>query len=108
MMKQGWKVPKIFDLQASLRKHGHKVDPVQVINICKPSLASKLLGDDTHRRLSVMMPCRVSVYTDSKGKTWVARINTVALSGMLGEKARKVMAAAGEGLEKVITAALKK
>lgn len=106
--KQGWKIPKVFDLQATMRKHGYKVGPVQVINICKPALASKLLGADAHRRLSVMMPCRVSVYTDSKGKTHVSRINTAALAGMMEGKAAEVMSAAGEGLEKIIAAALKR
>ena len=106
--KLGWKIPKVFDLQATMRKHGHKVDPVQVLNICKPALASKLLGADAHRRLSVMMPCRISVYTDSKGKTHVSRINTAALAGMMSGKAAEVMSAAGQGLEKVITAALKR
>ena len=105
--KLGWNVPKVFDMQATLRKHGHKVNPVQVINICKPDLAVKLLGKDAHRKMSVMMPCRISVYTDSKGKTFVSRMNVAALSRMLDGEVAKVMTAAGAGLEKIIAAALK-
>jgi uncharacterized protein (DUF302 family) len=105
--KLGWKIPKVFDLQATMKKHGHKVGPVQVVNICKPALAARLLSVDKHRHLSVMMPCRISVYTDSKGKTHVSRFNPAALAGIIKGEAAQVMGAAGKGLEKVIAAAFK-
>lgn len=105
--KLGWKIPKVFDLQATMKKHGHKVGPVQVVNICKPALAARLLSKDEHRHLSVMMPCRISVYTDAKGKTFVSRFNPAALAGMIKGEAAQVMGAAGKGLEKVIAAAFK-
>ena len=106
--KQGWKIPKVFNMQATLRKHGHKINPVLVINICKPDLAARLLGSDAHRKLSVMMPCRISVYTDSKGKTHVSRLNTAALAPLLDGKAARVMSRAGRGLEKIIAAVIKR
>lgn len=105
-LKLGWKVPKVFNMQATLKKHGHKVGPVQVLNICKPALAAKLLGDAAHRKMSVMMPCRISVYTDRAGKTFVARVNVAALSKMMNGKVARVMTAAGRGLEKIIARAL--
>jgi uncharacterized protein (DUF302 family) len=96
--KQGWKIPKVYDLQGALRKARHEVRPVKVVSLCKPDLAVKILGRDALRSASVMMPCRISIYERADGKTYLSRLDPSAFGG----PAAKVMAAAARELEALI------
>ncbi|SDB92731.1 DUF302 domain-containing protein [Williamwhitmania taraxaci] len=72
-----WQNPAIHNLQQSLAKAGKEVLPVQVIEICKPEYSGKMLEKSDERIVSVMMPCRISVYEKEDGKTYVALLNMV-------------------------------
>jgi len=73
--KREWKVPFVHDLQQSLAKSGKSVKPVKVIEICKPQYSGKMLELNDERIISVMMPCRISVYEKNDGATYVSLIN---------------------------------
>src|SRR5664279_4299193 len=73
--RREWKVPFIHDLQQSLAKSGKTVKPVKVIEICKPEYSGQMLELNDERIISVMMPCRISVYEKEDGKTYIALIN---------------------------------
>jgi len=75
-----WQVPAIHNLQQSLAKSGKEVRPVQVVEICKPEYSGKMLEKNHERIVSVMMPCRISVYEKEDGKAYVALMNTSAMS----------------------------
>jgi len=70
-----WQNPAVHNLQQSLAKSGKTVRPVQVIEICKPEYSGKMLEKNDERIVSVMMPCRISVYEKEDGKTYVALLN---------------------------------
>jgi uncharacterized protein (DUF302 family) len=56
------------------------------------------------RIMSVMMPCRISVYLKDDGKTYTALVNGAEMSAGMPEKIAKVMkAASDETLEIVKT-----
>ncbi|NOU17437.1 MAG: DUF302 domain-containing protein [Bacteroidales bacterium] len=74
-----WQNPAVHNLQQSLAKAGKTVRPVQVIEICKPEYSGKMLEKSDERIVSVMMPCRISVYEKEDGKTYVALINASAM-----------------------------
>ncbi len=75
-----WQNPAIHNLQQSLAKAGKEVRPVQVIEICKPEYSGKMLEKSDERIVSVMMPCRISVYEKADGKTYVALLNMASMS----------------------------
>ncbi len=91
-----WKVPFIHDLQASLAKSGKSVRPVKVIEICKPEYSGKMLELNDERIISVMMPCRISVYEKDNGLTYISLINAGDLSAGLPEKIAGVMKTASD------------
>lgn len=103
-----WSMPHQYDLQATMDKHGFKVNPVNVYSVCKPDIAVKILGGDTHRHISAMMPCRIAVYEKADGKTYVARMNAALMARILGKEVNAVMGEAGEGAEKILEPILKK
>lgn len=94
--RREWKVPAVHDLQLSLAKSGKEVKPVKVIEICKPQYSGKMLELNDERIISVMMPCRISVYEKDNGLTYVSLINTGDLASGLDRKIAEVMKAASD------------
>jgi len=88
----GWVVPSIKPLHKSIEKHGGKpVLPVMLVNLCQADHASSILSIDADRKLSVMMPCTISVYTKQDGKTYIGYMNAGIMGQMFGGNVAKVM-----------------
>jgi uncharacterized protein (DUF302 family) len=95
-----WQNPAIHNLQQSLAKSGKEVRPVQVIEICKPEYSGQMLEKSDERIVSIMMPCRISVYEKEDGKTYIALLNTSAMSaGMPTTVAEAMRGASDETFE---------
>jgi uncharacterized protein (DUF302 family) len=94
--RREWKVPAIHDLQQSLAKSGKTVNPVKVIEICKPAYSGQMLELNDERIMSVMMPCRISVYIKEDGNTYTALVDGAEMSVGQAEKISKVMKAASD------------
>jgi uncharacterized protein (DUF302 family) len=91
-----WQNPAVQNLQQSLAKAGKDVRPVQVIEICKPEFSGQMLEKSDERIVSVMMPCRISVYEKEDGKAYVALINTSAMSAGMPASIAGVMQTASD------------
>lgn len=91
---RSWNIPATHDLQQSLLKSGKTVKPVKVIEICKPQYSGQMLELNHERIMSVMMPCRISVYVKDDSKTYVALINGSELAAGQPDTIAKVMEAA--------------
>lgn len=95
-----WQNPANHNLQQSLAKSGKEVRPVQVIEICKPEYSGKMLEKSDERIVSVMMPCRISVYQKEDGKTYVALLNMSAMiSGLSPVAVEAINGATMESIE---------
>ncbi|HLN21871.1 MAG TPA: DUF302 domain-containing protein [Bacteroidales bacterium] len=94
--KDGWSVPAVHDLQQSIAKSGKHVKPVKVIEICKPEYSGKMLELNDERIISVMMPCRISVYQKDDGHTYVSLLDGGALSGNLPPQISQIMKTASD------------
>ncbi|HAM08736.1 MAG TPA: hypothetical protein DDY34_09765 [Bacteroidales bacterium] len=94
--KREWKVPFVHDLQQSLAKSGKSVKPVKVIEICKPQYSGKMLELNDERIISVMMPCRISVYEKNDGATYVSLINAGEMTTTLPSNIAAVMKEASD------------
>ena len=78
-VQTGWQNPATHNLQQSLAKSGKEVKPVQVVEICKPEYSGRMLEKSDERIMSVLMPCRISVYEKADGKTYVAMVDMAAM-----------------------------
>jgi uncharacterized protein (DUF302 family) len=94
--RRDWKVPAVHDLQQSLAKSGKTVKPVKVIEICKPQYSGRMLELNDERIISVMMPCRISVYEKEDGKAYVSLINAGELASGLPSNIAGVMKEASD------------
>jgi len=93
---RSWNIPATHDLQQSLLKSGKTVKPVKVIEICKPQYSGQMLELNHERIMSVMMPCRISVYVKDDAKTYIALINGSDLAAGQPDKIAEVMKAASD------------
>ena len=91
-VKEGWIVKSVMALDESVRKNGGgEVLPVRVMNICEAKHAGRILREDDARKVSVMMPCRISVYTKSDGKTYIASMNAALVARLFPGVVSNVM-----------------
>jgi uncharacterized protein (DUF302 family) len=100
--RREWNVPAIHDLQQSLAKSGKNVRPVKVIEICKPKYSGQMLELNDERIISVMMPCRISVYEKEDGKTYVGLINAGDLATGLQATIARVMKEASDDTFEIV------
>src|ERR1035437_2035701 len=101
-IKMNWNILTIHDLQHSLAKAGKMVKSVKVIEICKPEHSGKILSKNDERIVSVLLPCRLSVYLKEDGKTYVAIMNIAALLPAMPKTVHKVMTAASDELIEIV------
>jgi uncharacterized protein (DUF302 family) len=94
--KRGWSVPAVHNLQQSMAKSGKTVRPVKVIEICKPQYSGQMLELSHERIVSVLMPCRISVYVKDDGLTYVSMLNAGELTGGMQSSIARVMTEASE------------
>ena len=100
--RRNWMIPATHDLKASLAKAGKEVRPVKVLEICKPEYSGKLLEKSDERIVSVVMPCRISVYIKEDNSTYVAFLDGLGLAAGLPENVREVMVAASDEVNEII------
>lgn len=101
--KNTWKVSVVHDLQETMKKSGTEVLPIKVLAICHPKHSSKILLKDDERIVSSLMPCRVSVYEKSNGKTYISRMNTGVVAKSIGGVVEEVMIASSNDVEEIVS-----
>ena len=100
--QKDWQIPAVHDLQQSLAKSGKAVKAVKVIELCKPAFSGQMLERNDERIVSVMMPCRVSVYMKDDGRTYISLVNVSAMSSTMPETIKKVMTEASNEMFNIV------
>jgi len=104
VLDMGWKIPVIHDMRETMYKNGFSVNSMKVFELCHPGHAYQILQLDDERIVSSMMPCRVSIYEKSDGKTYISWMNTAMLGNMMGGVIAEVMGQASADSERMIGA----
>lgn len=101
--RKTWKLTAIHDLQQTMKTYGKEVLPVKVFAVCHPEQSSKILEKDNERIVSCMMPCRISVYAKSDGKTYISRLNPAPIAKSFGGIVEKVMTDSADEIEEILS-----
>ncbi len=99
----GWSIPTVHDMKATMDNFGYDVRNAKVFELCHPDHAYRILELDDERIVSSMMPCRVSIYEKSDGKTYVSWMNTSMMGNMMGGVIAEVMGVASSESEAMIS-----
>ncbi len=107
---EGWIVTGLKPLHKAVKKHiGKDIAPVILINMCQADHAYNILKEDENRVLSVMMPCTISVYEKTDGKTYIGAMKAGLLGKMFGGSIAEIMGDVVAKQQQIfINAALKK
>jgi len=98
----GWKIPVVHNMAEVMQNNGFNVRNMKVFELCYPKHAYEILKRDDERIVSNMMPCRVSIYEKSDGKTYISWMNTSLLGNMMGGVVGDVMSIASADSEEMI------
>jgi len=99
---KAWKISATHDLQQTMKSNGYEVLPVVVLSVCHPGHSVKILQKDDERIVTPLMPCRISIYKKSDGKTYISRMNAPAFAGSLDEISAEVMNGAFHEIEGIL------
>lgn len=91
---KGWVVPSVSPLHQSIKKHsGGKrvIPPTMLVNLCNAEHAYKAIAQDDNKKISVFMPCTISVYEKNDGTTWIGYMNAKLLGDMFGGAVAETM-----------------
>jgi len=102
---EGWKVPKKWrvNFQRNLEKvTGEDIGPNEVIKMCEPFAAVKMLKHDKYKLLTAMMPCTIAVYEKSDGKTYISMMNMNMLGLMYGGELAEIASELAPQMSKMV------
>ena len=86
----GWVVSGISELNKSLSKEGVNFEPrVTLLSLCHPKYAESVLTTD--RYVSVMMPCKFSIWEGDDGKVYLTKMNMRLMGKMFGGNIAEIM-----------------
>ncbi len=93
---KGWTLSGLRNPARAVQADGGNVLPVQMIEVCSTKYSKPILKDDTVRFLSILMPCKVSVYKKNDGKVYISTMNAGLMGRMFGPMVGEVMAQVAE------------
>jgi len=80
--KRGLRVLHIHDISVMLANAGFSIEPLSIVEFCSEKFASELLRTDV--KLSLMMPCKISIYVKD-GKTYISALRPSAIGDFYSE-----------------------
>ncbi len=87
----GWALSGLRNAAKPIEADGGNVLPVLMIEACSTKYSGPILNDDDVRFLSILMPCKVSVYKKNDGKTYIGLMNAELIGGLFGSKVGEIM-----------------
>jgi len=87
----GWELSGLRNPAKAVQSDGGNVLPVLMIEACSTDYSKPILKEDTVRFLSILMPCKISVYKKNDGKVYIGTMNAGLMGKMFGPLVGEVM-----------------
>jgi uncharacterized protein (DUF302 family) len=88
---KGWALSGLRNPAKAVQTDGGNVLPVMMIEVCSTKYSAPVLKEDTVRFLSILMPCKISIYKKQDGKTYIGTMNAGLMGMMFGPLVGEVM-----------------
>ncbi len=98
----GWALSGLRDPAKAVQNDGGNVLPVLMIEACSTKYSKPILKDDSVRYLSILMPCKITVYKKNDGKIYIGLMNAGLMGKMFGPMVGEVMSHVAEDQKKFI------
>lgn len=87
----GWSLSGLRNPARAVQSDGGNTLPVLMIETCSTKYSGPILDDDDVRFLSILMPCKITVYKKQDGKTYIGTMNAGLMGKMFGPLVGEVM-----------------
>jgi uncharacterized protein (DUF302 family) len=98
----GWALSGLRNPAKAVQADGSNVLPVMMIEACSTKYSKPILQEDTVRFLSILMPCKISVYKKNDGKIYIGTMNAALMGRMFGSMVGGVMGQVAEDQKKFL------
>jgi len=98
----GWSVVGVYDYKEILAPKGFDILDIKIIALCSGKHSAAILELDDERMVSPLMPCTISIYEKSDGKTYIARLNAGEMAAPFGGVVAEVMETVAEETEAMV------
>lgn len=87
----GWSLMGLRNPIKPLHADGDDALPAMMIEACSTKYSGPILKDDKIRFLSILMPCKISVYKKSNGKVYIGTMNAGFIGSLFGPLVGDIM-----------------
>lgn len=102
LKEKGWSLSGLRNPARAVQADGGNVLPVMMVEACSTKYSAPILKEDTVRFLSILMPCKISVYKKNDGKVYIGTMNAGLMGHMFGPTVGRVMAQVAQDQKKFI------
>jgi uncharacterized protein (DUF302 family) len=88
---KGWALAGLRNPAAAVKADGGNALPVLMIEACSTKYSGPILNEDSVKFLSILMPCKISVYKKNDGKIYIGTMNAGLMGQMFGPLVGDVM-----------------
>ncbi len=99
---KGWALSGLRNPARAVQSDGGNVLPVMMVEVCSSKYSGPILREDTVRFLSILMPCKISVYKKQDGKTYIGTMNAGLMGKMFGPLVGDIMGKVAEDQKKFL------
>ena len=87
----GWALSGLRNPIKPLQAEGGNALPVLMIEACSPKYSGPILKEDAVRYLSLLMPCKISVYKKNDGRVYIGTMNAGLIGSLYGSLVGEIM-----------------
>lgn len=99
----GWSIVQVFDYKEILGEKGFDILNVKIFAVCSGKYSGAILELDNERMVSPLMPCTISIYEKSDGKTYIAQLNSGEVAEPFGVVVAETMQAVAKETHAMIS-----
>ncbi len=93
---KGWALSGLRNPAQAIKNDGGNVLPVMMIEACSTRYSGPILKEDSVRFLSILMPCKITVYKKNDGKVYIGNMNAGLMGKMFGPLVGDIMGQVAE------------
>lgn len=98
----GWALSGLRNPAKAVQSDGGNVLPVMMVEACSTKYSGPILKEDSVRFLSILMPCKVTVYKKNDGKVYIGTMNAGLMGKMFGPLVGDIMSKVAEDQKKFL------
>ncbi len=99
---KGWVLSGLRNPANAVHAAGGNTLPVMMVEACSTKYSKPILDDDRVRFLSILMPCKISVYKKQDGKVYIGNMNAGLMGRMFGPLVGDIMSQVAEDQQKFL------